>query len=41
MKYISNALLAVVIAVVINYIIVRVYSSKKKRINQEPYEWIV
>lgn len=30
MKYISNALLAVVIAVVINYIIVRVYSSKKK-----------
>ena len=30
MKYISNALLAIVIAVVINYIIVRVYSSKKK-----------
>lgn len=30
MKYISNALLAVVIAVVINYIIVRVYSSKRK-----------
>ncbi len=30
MKYISNALLAIVIAVVINYIIVRAYSSKKK-----------
>ncbi len=30
MKYISNALLAIVIAVVVNYIIVRVYSSKKK-----------
>ena len=30
MKYVSNALLAIVIAVVINYIIVRVYSSQKK-----------